>query len=110
MKFYWTIDNIPELAVLPKEERGKIWRRYFTKGFRHWQTWAGWLLCSLFGGLWTALLIIISESSSPYKYPFFILPFVLASITGGIAASIHTEQIRPYLREYLKEIDDKHDG
>ena len=31
---YWTINSIPELAKLPREERQKVWRSYYWQAFK----------------------------------------------------------------------------
>jgi hypothetical protein len=40
MRIYWGYGSIPELAKLPREERGKAWRTAYRRAFRRWQMWA----------------------------------------------------------------------
>ena len=105
MRIYWAIDMIPELSVFPKKERGEIWRRFSFKGFRHWQTWAGYLLCELVG-LWLGLVIFIRLLPFIIENAFIsvllVLPLIPAVIFSFVAFSIHVEQVRPYLQEYVK--------
>ncbi len=45
MKIYWTISSVPELAELAKNERRRLWRRYFWKIFQtRWSPWAGLIM------------------------------------------------------------------
>lgn len=44
MNVYWHLKNVPELSQLPPEERLRRWRRVYPKTFRHWETWAGFLV------------------------------------------------------------------
>ncbi|WP_058960719.1 hypothetical protein [Type-E symbiont of Plautia stali] len=49
MKIFWTLKSIPELADLDLWERGRRWREAYKSAFRHWQTWAGLIVCGAFG-------------------------------------------------------------
>ena len=51
MRIYWTVRQIPELAALPRAERGVVWRRAYARAFRHWQTWAGLVSCGALAGV-----------------------------------------------------------
>jgi hypothetical protein len=40
MRLYWSIKHIPELAGLPADEQGRLWRQGYFEAFRDWQMWA----------------------------------------------------------------------
>jgi hypothetical protein len=110
MLIYWTRSSIPELAALPKSERGRAWRACYFKAFRHWQTWFGLLVC----GICAAAGHVIggefvtepAKSSSFRSVEYFADPKLIgAAIGGGIGGFIYSQiavhQVRPYLRLYL---------
>jgi hypothetical protein len=40
MQFFWTIDQIPELQGLSKEQTKEAWQFCYKKyAFKHWQSW-----------------------------------------------------------------------
>ena len=51
MNVYLDLKNVPELSQLPREERRRRWRRVYPKTFRHWETWAGFLVLFVSVGL-----------------------------------------------------------
>jgi len=51
VKIYWTLKSIPELRSEPWRERGRRWRRAYSKCFGHFVTWAALLLLAFGRGL-----------------------------------------------------------
>ena len=51
MRIYWTCRSIPDYRALPRDIRGRIWRRCYRKSLLHVETW----LALAFLGILTAL-------------------------------------------------------
>ncbi len=106
MKIYWTMKSVPELAALPKQERREVWRWANRQAFKHWQTWVGLIICSLFAGMGSHFGHAVGLDSSGY---------VGAGIGGGIGGFIYSQfSMRialPYIRQAVarnyRDIDKK---
>lgn len=46
---YWTLKSIPELGGVSRRERGRRWRRAYSKSFRHLTTWIALALPAIGG-------------------------------------------------------------
>ena len=94
MKIYWTLESVPELAALPKQERMRVWRWASKQIFKHWQTWVGLIVCGLCAGMGSQVGHAVGLDSSGY---------VGAGIGGGIGGFIYSQiAIRvalPYIRQ-----------
>jgi hypothetical protein len=88
MQIYWSFKSIPELARLPSEERGRVWRAAIWKTTRRWQYWAslaGVVLCGeigrhIYGSIGTIIAAVVSS-------------FIFAQVATRLA--------RPYMRALL---------
>ncbi len=87
MPIYWTLKSVPELSHLPRQERGRAWRRVGYKTLRHWQAWLGLIACGACAGL------------GGYVGGSFGHSIVGAAVGGGIGgfifsqASIHVARL-----------------
>ena len=88
MQFFWTIDQIPELQGLSKEQTKEAWQFCYKKyAFKHWQSWV-----SLF-----ALGILAAVGSR-----FGIIGAAIGGgIGGGIFGFTTTNVLRPHLQDYV---------
>jgi len=55
MKIYWTLSSVPELASLPRKERGVIWRACYYRTFRQKNVWFGLIAGVICVGLGSSL-------------------------------------------------------
>lgn len=92
MRIYWRLGSVPELENLPREERGRAWRRAYGKTFRHWQTWAGVIAC----GACAATGGAIGAT--------FGLPMIGAGIGGGIGGFIFSQIVIHVARRYYADL------
>ena len=87
MPIYWTLKSVPELSSLPRQERGRAWRRVGFKTLHHWQTWIGLIACGACAGI------------GSYIGASFGHPIAGAAVGGGIGgfifsqASIHVARL-----------------
>jgi hypothetical protein len=111
MKIYWTTKAIPELSSFSTQDAARIWRKVYPKAFWHWQTWIGIFILGLSGGIGTFILInaIDKIKNNSYAGLLLILTLIVAMISGVSYSSIVTEQLRPYIREYIKTPDFRQD-
>jgi hypothetical protein len=91
MQFYWSINQIPELAGLSPEQKKQAWQFCYKKyAFKHWQSWV-----SLFG---IGMLVVLGTKL------FNLGPVIGGAIGGGIGGGIFgvtmTNVLRPHLRDY----------
>jgi len=93
MKIYWTLKRIPELRSEPWRERGRRWRRAYSKCFRHFVPWAA-LLLPAFGG--------VLGSYYGEKFDSGMLGAVLGGAIGGfLFGQIVTAFARKHYRHVL---------
>jgi hypothetical protein len=88
MQIYWSLKSIPELARLPSEERGRVWRAAIWKTTRRWQLWA-----SLVG------VVLCVEIGRRIYDPIGAL--IGAGVGSFIFAQVATHLARPYIRAVL---------
>jgi hypothetical protein len=88
MQIYWSLKSIPELARLPSEERGRVWRAAIWKTTRRWQLWA-----SLVG------VVLCVEIGQHIYGP--IGAIIAAGGSGFIFAQVVTHLARTYMRTLL---------
>jgi hypothetical protein len=88
MQIYWSLKSIPELARLPSEERGRVWRAAFWETTRRWQFWA-----SLVG------VVLCVEIGRHICGP--IGAIIAAGVGGFIFAQVATGLARPHIRAIL---------
>jgi lipopolysaccharide export LptBFGC system permease protein LptF len=96
MKLYWSINSIPELADLPKQNRGKAWRNTYLK---HWFK-VGFLPILIVAVSFVAGTFFGQNYSGHFGRA--ICAVIAVGISGFIAWEIEANMIRPYLREDLK--------
>jgi hypothetical protein len=89
---YWTLNSIPELAGLSKEERQKIWQAAYWKTFRHWQTWLALLAPGICATLLSAL--VVGGRS-------LLWGMLGGAIGGGIFGYVAMHTALPYVQEEL---------
>lgn len=100
--FYWSASSIPELASLPNEQRGKLWRKHFWGAYRHWETWLALLVCcGVFPGL-SYFLIRLYDPNQTRSLALF-------GLFSGLGAVVFSQTLifkaRPYLRRALLSND-----
>jgi hypothetical protein len=52
MRFYWSLNGIPEYAQAPKADRKRLWRAAYMKSLRHTEVWVtalGMGVCAAIG-------------------------------------------------------------
>lgn len=94
MTIYWTLRSIPELADLPRRERGRFWRTHVLRAFKHWQPWAG-----LFA-MWLSIAVgamIATILSAPWS-AVIALAAPLGFFGGLLFSQLLITTVRPYLR------------
>ncbi|MGD0573111.1 MAG: hypothetical protein ABSB11_08840 [Sedimentisphaerales bacterium] len=95
MKFYWSINSIPELAGLPKQNRKKAWRKTHLKYF---------FKVGVISTVLDVFFIVVGCLFGQIYYGFGggLIGIVIAGGIGGtIAWELEANLIRPCLREYL---------
>ena len=94
MHIYWTLKQVPELADAPRGERGRRWRAAYKRSLRHWQTWAGLIVCGVCAGVGSALGGIIGAPP--------VGSLVGAAIGGGIGGFIFSQVAISVARRHYK--------
>ena len=94
MQFYWSLKSIPELAGLPRAERGRRWRAVSWKTFRHWQTWASSAGLALSSALGVYLAVLINPSTTSL--------IIGGAIAGGLGSFVYGQVITAMARPYLR--------
>jgi hypothetical protein len=95
MKLYWSINSIPELADLPKQNLRRVWRSVYLKH---------WFKIGFLPALIVPICAIAIDTLSENYYGHFgrlICVCIGGGIGGLIGWEITANMIRPYLREYL---------
>ena len=91
MQFYWSINQIPELAGLSPEQAKQAWQFCYKKyAFKHWQS-----LMSL-----VVLGILVAVGS---RFFGVIGSAIGGGIGGGIFGFTTTNVLRPHLRDYVSK-------
>jgi hypothetical protein len=89
MNFYWSINQIPELKDLTKEQAKQAWQYcYKAYALKKWQSWV-------------ALMILGVLCAFGNRYFGIIGSAVGAGIGGGIFGVMTTNILRPHLAEYV---------
>lgn len=89
MQIFWTIDQIPELQGLSKEQIKEAWQFCYKKyAFKHWQSWV-----SLF-----AVGILVAIGGSRFG---IIGSAIGGGLGGGIFGFTTTNLLRPHLQDYV---------
>ncbi len=103
MKIYWTLSSVPELAALPRVERGTIWRTCYPKGFRKARVWLALVVCGLCGGLGAGIGSYLGQS--------LIGALTGAAIGGGIGGfilgQVATRALLPEIRSAVAQRHEK---
>ena len=89
---YWTVDSIPELAKLPREERQKIWRSYYWKVFK-----------TKFAPM-TALITIVALAQLGSSVNESYGPFVGGGIGGFLFWQVMMESIHSCIKDDEKNL------
>ena len=92
MQFYWSIQSIPELSMLPTDERYWVWRAGCWKAHRHWQVWAA---VASYG-----LLMLIGAELGALVGSQFIGMLVAGCLGSFVYSQVVTDYARPYFRSY----------
>ena len=89
MQLYWSLKSIPELSLLPKAERKRVWRAAYRQTLYHsWQLWF-----SLFG---VSLLAGIGDYAGSR-----VGAMIGAGIGGLFFGQVISALSRPYIRDIL---------
>ena len=92
MKIYWTFKGIPELRSEPWRERGRRWRRAYSKCLGHSSTWAALLLPAFGGGF---------GSYYGQKFDSGMLGGVLGAVIGGF---LFGQVITAFARKHYRPV------
>lgn len=92
MTIFWTLRSIPELANQPASERRVNWRRASHRSWRHWQTWAGLLVCAICAGVGAGLGAFAAHR------------IVGAIIGGGVGGFVFGQTIVRVARSHYRNI------
>ncbi|PZO38155.1 MAG: hypothetical protein DCF19_16930 [Pseudanabaena frigida] len=89
MQFYWTINQIPELAGLTPEQTKEAWQFCYKKyAFKHWESWVSLFVLGILVAVGTRYLGIIGAA-------------IAGGIGGGIFGLTATNVLRPHLQDYV---------
>lgn len=89
MQFYWSINQIPELKDLTKEQAKQAWQYcYKAHALKKWQSWVS---LGILG-----ILVSVGQ-----RYFGIIGSAVGAGLGGGIFGLTATNILRPHLAEYV---------
>jgi len=97
MQLYWSLKSIPELADLPADERGRLWRAAFWRTFRHWELWVAFIVLN-------ACAYVGSWLGSQVGHPS-IGSIVGAALGGYIFGHVVIELARPYCARNWQDAD-----
>jgi hypothetical protein len=102
MKIYWITKSIPEVAHLSSSKCAEAIAACKWKAFRHRETWMAVGVCILLGVLGQMLGLWLRWNMNVYRYILPPIVGMLGIIIGvAIESQVMTEQMRPYLREYV---------
>ena len=87
---YWTLDSIPELALLPKDERRPLWLSYYWKIFR-----------TRFAP-WTGLIAVMAFSQIGRSFDESLGHIIGGAIGGFLFWQVIMETIHSYIKEDTK--------
>ncbi len=89
MQIFWTIDQIPELQGLTKEQVKEAWQFCYKKyAFKHWQSWVSLSLVGVFVAIGGSRFGIVGSA-------------IGGGLGGGIFGFITTNVLRPHLQDYV---------
>jgi hypothetical protein len=90
MQFYWSINQIPELAGLTPAQSKEAWQFCYKKyAFKHWEVWV-----SLF-----VLGLLVAFGSKAFGG--IIGGAIGGGLGGGIFGVTSTNVLRPHLGDYV---------
>ncbi|CAN1210502.1 Glycine zipper family protein [Tumidithrix helvetica PCC 7403] len=96
MQFYWSINQIPELASLTPEQKKQAWQFCYKKyAFKHWQIWASLVSLGLLVAVCTKLFNVGNSVVSAA-----IGGAIGGGLGGGIFGVTTTNVLRPHLIDY----------
>jgi hypothetical protein len=88
MQIFWTLDQIPELQGLSKEQIKEAWQFCYKKyAFKHWQSWVSLFLLGIFAAMGSKFGIIGAA--------------IGGGLGGGIFGLTATNVLRPHLQDYV---------
>lgn len=82
------------MVSLSKPERKRVWRSYYHKTFRHWQTWVALGVCGLCGGAGGPIGRLIFGDGNM----IFFCVVLGGGIGGFIFGQVATHVAFPYIR------------
>jgi hypothetical protein len=89
MQFYWSINQIPELAGLTQQQIKEAWQFCYKKyAFKHWEVWV-----SLF-----VLGVLVAIGSGLFR----VIGAAIGGGLGGLIFGLTTSNVlRPHLHDYV---------
>lgn len=96
MQIYWTLKQVPELAGASRSERVRRWRAAYRRSFRHWETWAGLVVCVVCAEVGAALGDMLGTQP--------LGGMVGTGIGGGVGGLIFSQVVISVARRHYKSM------
>ncbi len=111
MKFYWTLNSIPELQGLPKARQRQLWQIGFRKSWHLPRVWASYLFMVITFAISILVLIPLRLDAFPHN-TFIIMGWCLFWSGLGVftANQFCFAAVRPVLATIRAEMDSKDEG